>query len=243
MDTNKLAKLVTLEHRHGAIYAPCPGTTALALREMHEELLGLEWVTHRTARHEYFMSDEPRTYSYGNRGTGEQSYESRPFSDRVDVCRHWLNRNLGTKFNVCFLNKYDSNEQHLGWHADEFPGMDPTEPIVVSSFGAEREIWVKDKRGFKCECEDGTMVLDNVQPWQPGEGPCTECGGTGWVSGGVVPRDQRFLLKEGSLFIMPPGYQDTHLHRIPKHDRPCGWRISLTFRTFYPESVIPPSAP
>lgn len=31
---------------------------------------------------------------------------------------------------------------------------------------------------------------------------------------------------------LPAGYQATHLHRIPKHDRPCGWRISLTFRSF-----------
>lgn len=57
-----------------------------------------------------------------------------------------------------------------------------------------------------------------------------------WVkpkdSKGEVPKDQRFLLEDGSIFIMPPGYQDTHLHRIPKHDRPCGWRISLTFRSF-----------
>jgi len=41
---------------------------------------------------------------------------------------------------------------------------------------------------------------------------------------------KRLVFKQ--LFIMPPGYQDNFYHKIPKHDRPCGWRISLTFRSF-----------
>lgn len=44
-------------------------------------------------------------------------------------------------------------------------------------------------------------------------------------------------LHHGSACVMLPGMQDTHLHRIPKHDRECGPRISLTFRKFvYNES-------
>ncbi len=42
----------------------------------------------------------------------------------------------------------------------------------------------------------------------------------------------RVLLRSGSLCIMPAGMQDTHLHRIPKWDRECGPRISLTFRGY-----------
>lgn len=40
----------------------------------------------------------------------------------------------------------------------------------------------------------------------------------------------KFLLDHGSVFIMPAGFQQTHLHRIPKHHAECGKRISLTFR-------------
>ena len=47
---------------------------------------------------------------------------------------------------------------------------------------------------------------------------------------GKVPDADRYLMTPGALFIMPGGYQDTHQHRIPKHDRECGGRISLTFR-------------
>lgn len=38
-------------------------------------------------------------------------------------------------------------------------------------------------------------------------------------------------LGHGSLFVMPPGFQQTHEHRIPKADREVGPRISLTFRS------------
>ena len=49
---------------------------------------------------------------------------------------------------------------------------------------------------------------------------------------GVVPDEDRYLLENGSLFIMPAGFQEGNLHRIPKHDRPCGGRVSLTFRSY-----------
>lgn len=49
---------------------------------------------------------------------------------------------------------------------------------------------------------------------------------------GIVPPSQRQRLGHGSLFIMPPRFQDTHLHRIPKADREVGVRISLTFRHY-----------
>ena len=39
-------------------------------------------------------------------------------------------------------------------------------------------------------------------------------------------------LGHGSLCLMEPGMQDTHQHRIPKSDRVCGPRISLTFRGY-----------
>lgn len=47
---------------------------------------------------------------------------------------------------------------------------------------------------------------------------------------GELPDNQKQLLKSGSLFIMPPFMQLDWLHKISKSDRPCGTRISLTFR-------------
>lgn len=42
---------------------------------------------------------------------------------------------------------------------------------------------------------------------------------------------ESIVLGHGSLCLMRPGMQQTHFHKIPKHDRPCGVRISLTYRT------------
>lgn len=42
-------------------------------------------------------------------------------------------------------------------------------------------------------------------------------------------------LHHGSACVMHAGMQDTHFHRIPKHDRECGPRISLTFRVYVPQ--------
>ncbi len=178
---------------YGAWYSP--GYVNKGIETFKEHLLGLDWETKRTARHEYFMSNEQLEYTYGN--VGGPTYNSKPITPECKYYLDWLNEDLGTEFNAIFLNKYDDQHQHLGWHADDFPGMRADQPIGVLSFGAEREIWVK-KQG-----ESGT-----------------------------VPPEQRILLQDGSLFVMPVGYQDTHFHRIPKHDRPCGWRISLTFRSF-----------
>jgi hypothetical protein len=49
---------------------------------------------------------------------------------------------------------------------------------------------------------------------------------------GVVPLENRQLLASGSLFVMPAGFQSTHYHKIPKSDKECGTRISLTFRNY-----------
>lgn len=43
---------------------------------------------------------------------------------------------------------------------------------------------------------------------------------------------QRQLLGSGSLFLMAPGMQKTHQHRIPKGGKKMGVRVSLTFRKF-----------
>ena len=44
----------------------------------------------------------------------------------------------------------------------------------------------------------------------------------------------KLVLGSGSLCVMAPGMQDTHMHRIPKAGYDCGPRISLTFRGYKP---------
>jgi alkylated DNA repair dioxygenase AlkB len=37
------------------------------------------------------------------------------------------------------------------------------------------------------------------------------------------------LLEHGSLLLLPPGFQRDNRHELPKQEKPCGPRISLTF--------------
>lgn len=50
--------------------------------------------------------------------------------------------------------------------------------------------------------------------------------------GGDDSDKEKIRLAHGSLLLMLPGMQHTHYHRIPKNDRPCGPRISLTYRGY-----------
>lgn len=163
-----------------------------------EAMLLLPWLTVREARSECFMAYAPLTYTYGV-GEFAQAYTAIPYHTDVLALQERLNTLHASQYNVCFLNRYDTQKHQLGWHSDDSPGMLHEHPIAVVSLGASREIWWREK------------------------------GQTG-----VIPENQRQPLGHGSLFIMPPGFQRTHQHRIPKADRTVGTRISFTFRRYVP---------
>lgn len=153
----------------------------------------LDWEQRGAPRREYFCSQVGLPYTYGS-GNGVRTYHPRPITPDIAVLWAAAEHTVGVKFELCFLNGYHDEKDHLGWHADDSPEMDDTRPIAVATFGAEREIWFKPQ---------GTKGLENVT---------------------------KLLLRDRSLCVMPPGFQDTHFHRIPKGSAACGPRVSLTFR-------------
>jgi alkylated DNA repair dioxygenase AlkB len=170
--------------------------------ELFEHCKKLDWLSLTNNRQEYFMSVKPLEYTYGN-GDNARTYKSNEMTSPICSLLNRLSVDtyidcLGTfaSYNACFLNKYEGQQNQLGWHADNL-GDTNGHPIAVISLGAEREIWWKLK-DYK----------------------------------GEIPPENRQLLHHGSLFIMPIGMQDFYLHRIPKCDRPCECRISLTCRKF-----------
>lgn len=122
--------------------------------ETFRHLLELEWLSVTEARLEYFMSAEPRSYRYG-RPPHDREYHSSGYTEPVLRIQEVLNTELGGKFNVCFLNRYNTQKHQLGWHADDSPTMDREHPIAVVSFGAVREIWWKK--------QEDTGVVPNEQ--------------------------------------------------------------------------------
>lgn len=165
--------------------------------EIFNHLLNdLTWLNVTEARKEYFMATENLSYTYGS-GVAARTYTSSTFTEQVSQMLNSLNDEYKCNYNVCFLNRYDSLKNQLGWHADDSPEMNPEHDICVISFGAEREIWWKLKE----------------------------------VKGNLPPENKQ-ILHNGSLFIMPAGFQKNHFHKIPKADKNCDIRISLTFRNY-----------
>ncbi len=109
-------------------------------------LQGLDWVRHGDVpRMEYYVSDAGVPYTYG-KGPHARTYQPQPTSEYIEAVRISLGFDelIGdTKFDVCFLNRYLNQRDQLGWHSDDSPEMDDARPIVIVSFGVEREIWFR----------------------------------------------------------------------------------------------------
>jgi alkylated DNA repair dioxygenase AlkB len=74
------------------------------------------------------------SYGYDTK-FGVRYYNSIPFTDEVKTIMNNLNEQFNTEYNVCFLNYYENEKQHLGWHADDSPEMDTNHPaFIISSY-------------------------------------------------------------------------------------------------------------
>lgn len=146
-----------------------------------------------TPRFEYFASKLGKPYAYGV-GEHQREYQPQEWHPAMCFVDIRLQTQTGIDFDVCFLNGYADQRDHLGWHADNSPEMDDDRPIAIVSLGVEREIWFRPNT-------DHSAV-------------------------------EKMTLGHGSLLLMPPGFQDTHQHRIPKASFACGQRVSLTFRGY-----------
>ena len=105
----------------------------------------LDWVFRdRTPRREYWSNDFDLPYTYGS-GEYARTYPAQAWDDFVRSTMLAINSELGCNMNCCFINGYENQRQHLGWHADDSPEMNPNEPVIVISLGAEREIWHRPK--------------------------------------------------------------------------------------------------
>lgn len=161
---------------------------------METLLKEIEWEQRETARAEHYSSYLNIPYTYG-KGPGARTYYPKPYHPLVHKAIVDLENLTGQVFDVCFLNLYQDGSNHLGWHADDSPTMDPKRPIVTISLGAERDIWFRSQK-------DRT-------------------------------KQAHIRLASGSCFIMTPGLQQTHYHRIPKTAFVCNEpRISLTIRGY-----------
>lgn len=169
----------------------------------------LTWLRHdKVPRREYFVSRIGEPYAYG-KAEYARTYQPQPTHQVIDEIWKKTEAVAGCRFDVCFLNGYNDEHDQLGWHADDSPEMDDLRPIGVVTLmeksNEAREIWFRKKMNMLGLPVDGARSVANVD---------------------------KLPLASGSMALMAPGMQDTHVHRIPKASFKCGGRISLTFRGY-----------
>jgi alkylated DNA repair dioxygenase AlkB len=108
-----------------------------------EYLKELAWVRRdNTPRMEYYINSVNVPYTYG-KGEFARTYEPQPMDMTLSIIKASVEVRFNTTFEVCFLNRYLNQKDHLGWHSDNSPEMDDSRPIAIVSFGVERDIWFR----------------------------------------------------------------------------------------------------
>lgn len=128
----------------------------------------LDWVRHPgVPRYEYYVHADNKPYSYGLAAYA-RTYESQPM--HPTLLRIWMKAEsqFGHAFETCFLNGYEDGKDFLGWHADDSPEMDDARPILIVTFGAEREIWFRKNGAGTGEREALRLGHGSLCEMQPG---------------------------------------------------------------------------
>jgi alkylated DNA repair dioxygenase AlkB len=184
----------------------------------------LAWIRHdKVPRSEYYVNNTMAPYKYGDPRFA-RTYEPQSWHPILREHQTAVSSRLNANLDVCFLNMYEDGKDQLGWHADDSPEMDPFQPIVSVSFGEEREIMVRPN-----EIQAKRMVEEHMLANEGGEMTAEQQTELFLV----YRKPEIIMLEHGSMFVMRPGMQQTHEHRIPKSSKHiCGPRISETWRHY-----------
>lgn len=169
--------------------------------------MSLFWIQHeKVPRKEYFVSDMGKPYAYGS-GAFSRTYHPQPWTGELRFLQDRAQDRCGCKFEVCFLNYYETGKDQLGWHSDDSPEMDDERPIVIITFGAEREIWFRQR-------------------------PTKET-----VAGDIIPITKLTLQGGSICIMPPgmQDTHQHRIPKAGVHN--CGPRISLTFRGYVDQPV------
>ena len=111
------------------------------------------------------MNDLNRPYTYG-KGDYARTYVPKQWHDVVLAAQTKLNADHGFWAEGCFLNGYENERDHLGWHADDSPEIDHARPIASISLyenpSDARAIWFRENGAATHEAVSmahGSLVL------------------------------------------------------------------------------------
>ena len=81
-----------------------------------------------------FDTQDPIEYKYSNHGV-----PTRPTFPELENIRAEVEVLTGTKYNFVLINRYRDGKDGVGWHADDEPLVDQTQPIASVSVGGSRK--------------------------------------------------------------------------------------------------------
>lgn len=167
-------------------------------------LLKMDWVQagEKAPRKEYYVHDDGKPYTYGS-GEFARTYQSQPTNSVIEYIRRRLNLMNGSTDGVPH-KPYNFNVVFLNLyeHAHHHLGWHADDSPEMNP--------------------DHPIVTVSL-------GAEREI----WFrSYAEKERVAKLRLGHGSMAMMLSGMQQTHQHRIPKSDRGCGPRVSLTFRNY-----------
>lgn len=105
-----------------------------------------------------------QTWCFGRLGQERVSYRGKSFCteefpDWLQQIARMVYESTGFEANACILNKYESGQDHINWHADDEKFLDET-TVASISFGQCREFGMRSDRCIhKLELQHNSLLL------------------------------------------------------------------------------------
>ena len=158
MNENEILRLVVIPG-FGEKFDPDTLNTILSEVSLEEKsilLFGKEILQPRLVS---YQGDPDAFYTYSGRKLSPQ-----PWTPKIDAIKNSIEEDFGVRFNSCLINYYRNGRDSMGWHSDNEPELG-TNPLIASiSFGENRAIQFKPKKGivfqaFSVPQPDGTLIF------------------------------------------------------------------------------------
>ena len=120
--------------------------------------LGQPWHRERFTLYGRTLEVPRSTAWYGDQGINYRytgiNHEGAGWPSELGLLRDEISNLIGQPFNFVLLNRYDHGAQHMGWHRDDEPAVEPW--LASLSLGATRRFRYREGPGQKSESLDLT---------------------------------------------------------------------------------------
>lgn len=133
-------------------------------------------------------------------GAGQRTYKAQPWHVLVNNLRFYMRSNVTAESGIEGCLRWDGC--FLNYYANEKNAL---------GWHSDDDPKIDHTQSIAVVSLGAERVINFRQKGQKGAG-------------------ESLVLGHGSLLLMLPGMQQTHNHKIPRHNQPCPPRVSLTYR-------------